>query len=168
MPTIRIDDDVFNGLKPLAEPFTDTPNSVIRKLLEGRGALPTIQTVQESAVGVLAKSARADRETRMSRSTGLISQPTYEKYLLDVLATRFNGKGDRQEVTKAVIALLQTREPSITADPERVKTGETKAANTIAWGRNALRERGLIKLSSPLGTWELAEKGVTEGLGILL
>lgn len=39
MPTIRLDDDVFNGLKSLAEPFTDTPNSVIRRLLEERGTL---------------------------------------------------------------------------------------------------------------------------------
>ena len=31
--TIRIDDDVYEGLKSLADPFEDTPNIVIRKLL---------------------------------------------------------------------------------------------------------------------------------------
>ncbi|MFH8518688.1 hypothetical protein ACH4CE_27090 [Streptomyces gelaticus] len=31
--TIRVDDDVFARLQSLAEPFTDTPNSVIRRLL---------------------------------------------------------------------------------------------------------------------------------------
>ena len=32
--TIRIDDDVFAALQALAEPFVDTPNSALRKLLE--------------------------------------------------------------------------------------------------------------------------------------
>ena len=31
MPTIRIEHDVFDGLKKLAEPFVDTPNAVIRR-----------------------------------------------------------------------------------------------------------------------------------------
>lgn len=33
MVTIEIDDDLFNYLKMLAEPFTDTPNSVLRRLI---------------------------------------------------------------------------------------------------------------------------------------
>jgi hypothetical protein len=59
-----------------------------------------------------------------------------------------------------------SREPLSPADLERVKTGETKAENTIAWGRNALKERGLISLSSSRGTWELTTKGLKEGLEI--
>lgn len=168
MPTIRLDDDVFSGLKSLAEPFTDTPNSVIRRLLEERGALPTTPSVADSAPAKPYIPARADRAAKPSRDTGLTPQPTYEKYLLHVLATRFNGKGDKQEVTKAVLALLQSREPLRPADLERVKTGETKAENTIAWGRNALKERGLISLSSPRGTWELTEKGMNAGRAIKL
>ncbi|WP_137233866.1 DUF4357 domain-containing protein [Streptomyces sp. BPSDS2] len=31
--TIRVDDDVFAALQKRAEPFTDTPNSVLRRLL---------------------------------------------------------------------------------------------------------------------------------------
>jgi len=163
MPTIRLDDDVFNGLKTLAEPFTDTPNSVIRRLLEERGAMPTTKVVSESASAMPNQPATTERATRASRASGLTPQATYEKYLLHVLATRFNGKGDKHEVTKAVLALLQTREPLSPADLERVKTGETKAENTIAWGRNALKGRGLISLSSPRGTWELTDKGIKEG-----
>jgi hypothetical protein len=168
MPTIRLDDDVFNGLKSLAEPFTDTPNSVIRRLLEERGALPSIRTASESPGDTSKKSTDDERAPRQSRISGLTPQATYEKFLLHVLANRFNGKGDKHEVTKAVIALLQSREPLSPADLERVKTGETKAENTIAWGRNALKERGLISLSSPRGTWELTEKGMKEGLALKL
>ena len=39
MPTIRIENEVFEGLKKLAEPFVDTPNAVIRRLLIEKGLL---------------------------------------------------------------------------------------------------------------------------------
>jgi predicted transcriptional regulator len=168
MPTIRLDDDVFNGLKSLAEPFTDTPNSVIRRLLEERGALPAANAVSEAPIAMPKKLPLEGRVAPHSRPSGLTPQATYEKYLHYVLATQFKGRGDKQEVTKAVLALLQSREPLSHADLERVSTGETKAENTIAWGRNALKERGLIRLSSPRGTWELTEKGMKEGLGLKL
>lgn len=35
MPTIRVDDDIWAFLKQHAEPFDDTPNDVLRKLLLG-------------------------------------------------------------------------------------------------------------------------------------
>jgi len=40
MPTIRLDNEVYEALKQLAEPFVDNPNSVIRRLLEEKGVLP--------------------------------------------------------------------------------------------------------------------------------
>src|SRR4051812_6227175 len=33
MPQIRIDDDVYRALQGRAEPFTDTPNDVLRRVL---------------------------------------------------------------------------------------------------------------------------------------
>ena len=39
-----------------------------------------------------------------------------------------------------------------------VATGETRAENAIAWGRNALKERGLLSRASPRGVWELASR----------
>jgi hypothetical protein len=164
MPTIRLDDDVFDGLKSLAEPFTDTPNSVVRRLLVERGVLPERKVTSESSAAATKRSTADQRALRHSRIEGLTQQATYEKYLLYVLATRFKGKGDKHGVTKAVLELLQSREQLGPADFERVTTGETKAENTIAWGRNALKERGLISLSSPRGIWELTAKGLKEGL----
>ena len=45
-PTIRIDDDVFDELKGHAEPFVDTPNSVLRRLL---GLAPKADSAEEPA-----------------------------------------------------------------------------------------------------------------------
>jgi hypothetical protein len=46
-----------------------------------------------------------------------------------------------------------------TADLELVSTGETKAENTISWGRNALKDRGHLSGNSPRGIWELTQDG---------
>ena len=40
MPTIRIEDDVFEGLQSLIKAFSDTPNTVIRRLLIEKGIIP--------------------------------------------------------------------------------------------------------------------------------
>lgn len=40
MVTIEVDDDVYNKLKTLAEPFVDTPNMVLKRLLFSEPLLP--------------------------------------------------------------------------------------------------------------------------------
>jgi hypothetical protein len=168
MPTIRLDDDVFAGLKSLAEPFVDTPNSVIRRLLQERGALPD-GADRSATEHVGLKVASAERaKPRRPRAAGLVPQSTYEQYLLHVLATQFKGRADKQEVTRAVINVMDARRMLTEADRVHVATGETRAENTIAWGRNALKERGLISQASPRGTWELTEQGLKEGLEVRL
>jgi negative regulator of replication initiation len=46
MPTIRIDDDVWNYLKSKAAPFEDTPNDVLRRELKIVGAQPRTATTE--------------------------------------------------------------------------------------------------------------------------
>ena len=38
--------------------------------------------------------------------------------------------------------------------------GQTKAESAMAWGRNALKDAGLIKADSPRGLWELTKEGL--------
>jgi hypothetical protein len=152
MPTVRVEDEVFEGLKKLAEPFVDTPGSVIRRLLEEKGVLtktmPTSATVQQQLSG-----DTSDPES------GLTPQSTYEKYLLTTLDRDFNGRAHKREVTLAVIEKMRANGLINSADLELVATGETKAENTIAWGRNALKERGYISKLSIRGIWELTPEG---------
>jgi hypothetical protein len=142
MPTIRLEDDVFEALKKLAEPFVDTPSTVVRRLLEEKG--------------VLARNAAKKLERR---GESLTPQATYEAFLLHVLARQFGGKGHKRDVTHAIIQQMQSRGLLRAADLELVSTGETKAENTITWGRNALKERGLIARQSARGIWELTAEG---------
>ena len=144
MPTIRIEDDVLAGLKSLAEPFVDTPSSVIRRLLEEKGALKRGQA--------------AAREPARSRGD-LTPQTAYEEFLLFVLEEKFDGRADKRTVTQEVLARMSKRGFVTSADLEFVSTGETKAENMIAWARNALKDRGLISRQSPRGVWELTPAG---------
>ena len=152
MPTIRIDDDVFEGLKKLAVPFVDSPNAVVRRLLTEKG--------------ILEKSTAKTRPAPAPRSTServltplLTPQPVYEQFLLVTLAEDFAGRADKRSVTKGVIERMLKQGFIGPADLELVATGETKAENTITWGRNALKNRGLIARGSKRGIWELTEEG---------
>lgn len=151
MPTIRIEDDVFEALKTLAEPFVDTPSAVIRRLLAEKGILePRAPRPKASA-----RPAPAER----ALTNELTPQPVYEAFLLATLLRDFEGRGDKRSVTQAVLQKMVKQGYVGAADLELVATGETRAENTITWGRNALKNRGLIARGSPRGIWELTEEG---------
>ena len=147
MPTIRLDDEIYEALKKLAEPFVDTPNSVIRRLLEEHGHVAKKKPAPVAAV------AKADPELEPT------PQAVYEELLLKVLDEQFKGRGDKRSVTHAIVEKMQKQELLRAADLELVATGETRAENAIAWGRNALKGRGLLNRNSRRGIWELTPEG---------
>jgi len=147
MPTIRLDEEIYAALKKLAEPFVDTPNSVIRRLLEEHGHVAK------------KKPAPAPTVTKPDPEFEPTPQSVYEEFLLKVLDEQFKGRGDKRSVTHAIIEKMQKQKLLRSADLELVATGETRAENMIAWGRNALKDRGLIGGSSPRGIWELTPEG---------
>jgi hypothetical protein len=169
MPTIRVDDDVMQGLKALAEPFVDTPNSVIRRLLQERNAsakpatAPSVEPADQRGTG----ADKQSNEKPASRGS-LTPQTTYEAFLLHLLGTKFGGGAHKHEVTKAVVELMKSRGFINAAELERVSTGETRAENTVAWARNALKERGLIKRLSIRGIWELTPEGAQRAQSVVL
>lgn len=167
MPTIRIDNDVLDGLKSMAEPFSDTPNSVIRRLLEERGNLAK-PAARPRSNKVIKQEAVGNSETSNQRKQALTAQPIYETFLLYVLWKLFDGKAKKNEVTDAVIASMKSKGFISDADLETVSTGETKAKNTIAWGRNALKDVGLISSRSAKGVWELTSDGVEKAKQVVL
>jgi len=152
MPTIRVDQDVFEGLQQLAKPFVDSPSMVIRRLLEDRGLLKI-------------KSAIQEKETPPN---ALTHQSIYEKYLLVVLAREFDGQGHKRDVTHAIVKRMMKEGFIGAADQELVSTGETKAENTITWARNALKQRGQINRASRRGVWELTAAGKDAAGKVLL
>ena len=163
MPTIRIEDDVFQALKSMAEPFVDTPNMVIRRLID--------QVQKLGQTGGNAKTAKTEDLKRVqpqlrgenTRAGVLTPQSVYEDFLLFVLAKKFGGKAQKTEATSAVIDEMTSLGLIGPDELKTVSTGETKAANTIAWGRNRLKEQGLISNLSERGFWELTPAGLAKG-----
>ncbi len=143
MPTIRVDQDVFEGLQQLAKPFVDSPSMIIRRLLEDRGLLKKTTT----------------QKNEPPPPNALTSQSIYEKYLLAVLAKEFEGQGHKRDVTHAIVKRMMKDGFIGAADQELVSTGETKAENTITWARNALKQRGYINRAARRGMWELTAEG---------
>jgi hypothetical protein len=156
MPTIRVEQDVFEGLQKLAKPFVDSPSMVIRRLLEDRGVLTKD-----------AKSASQIKSPAIAANT-LTPQPVYEKYLLYILAREFNGQGHKRDVTHAIVKRMMKDGHIGAADQELVSTGETKAENTITWARNALKQRGYINRAASRGTWELTPEGKSAASKVVL
>jgi hypothetical protein len=154
MPTIRVDQDVFEGLQKLAQPFVDSPSTVIRRMLEERGVL------DKGAQGIpTARAQIFSKDKPLVSADGLTPQSVYEKYLLFTLLKEFNSKGHKRDVTHAIVKRMMKDGHIGPADQELVSTGETKAENTIAWARNALKDRGHISRLSPRGIWELTAEG---------
>ena len=143
MPTIRIDQDVFEALQKLAQPFVDSPSMVVRRLLEGQGVLKKMPSITAPPPS----------------PSALTPQSVYESYLLLVLQKEFDGRGHKRDVTHAIIKRMMKDGHITAADQELVSTGETKAENTITWARNALKSRGHISRASQRGTWELTPEG---------
>jgi predicted transcriptional regulator len=154
MPTVRLEDDVLQGLKSLAEPFVDTPSSVIRRLLEEKGIL----TAKTAVIPAKTQSAGTGSHVAPAANS-LTPQALFEQYLLAILDQEFKSRGHKRNVTQAVIEKMRANGLIGPLDLELVATGETKAENTIAWARNALKERGYISRLSPRGIWELTPDG---------
>ena len=164
MPTIRLENDVFQGLQQLAKPFVDSPNAVIRRLLEERGVLKR----QETNGSTETRSRVFPRKPVGVTANGLTPQSVYEDYLLVVLAKELSGRGHKRDATHAVLKRMMKDGHVGAADQELVSTGETKAENTIAWARNALKDRGFISRISPHGIWELTAEGIEAASKVVL
>ena len=144
-PTIRVSEQVFKGLQKLAEPFVDTPGDVIEKILIKEGVLnvnPVTLTQQRAKKGEITPQYR------------------YEEFLLKILFKYFNGKAHKNEVTEEIIKVMDKEGVLKEVDGERLSSGEIRAENGIAWGRNALKDKGFIRRDSQRGVWELTEAGI--------
>jgi Mrr N-terminal domain len=160
MHTIEVDDEVMNALKNKAEPFVDTPNSVLRRLLLVDGAGATVRSSGR-------KRSRVARRTTHSATSGskkaervptgaILPEREYVKPLLQVLHER-GGRAPAREVIEEVGHRLDDRLTPL--DKQPVSSGGVRWQNRVQFARLRLIDRGLLKRQSPRGLWELTEQG---------
>jgi Mrr N-terminal domain len=174
-PTIRIDDEVFAKLQEKAEPLVDSPNSVLRRLLDlaqpnGSAPVSGEDAVGESpgtpapastgGVGGM-KKVKLPKQRRAARGT-LLPQGEYELPLLQVLFEA-GGRAPSREAIDAIEPKLAGKFTEV--DRGELPSGELRWRNRTAFARLALVESGDIKKDSPRGIWELTENGAERAKG---
>jgi Mrr N-terminal domain len=168
-PTIRIDNDVLDKLKEHAEPFVDTPNSVLRRIL---GLAPGVESREIEDGAPAAQPARRSRiatrpgssRPRRRRSSALRAKPgttlsdaEYAVPILEILRDN-GGRAPTREVIDALGERLDTRLSE--ADRELLSSGEIRWRNRAQFARLNLIEQGDMVRGSPRGVWEISQQGL--------
>jgi hypothetical protein len=167
-PSIRIDREVYRFLQDHAEPFSDTPNSVLRRLLgldvkeASRESATTSRTRSTAPTAKSERSARARRRSRSRPRVGpLLPEEEYVAPILSVLLER-GGSAPARAVIEAVGEKLKDKLTA--ADNERIASGEVRWKNRVQFIRLRLVEEGLLAKDSPRGIWSLSDAGCARAL----
>lgn len=162
-PTIEIDDGLLEFLKDRAEPFVDTPSSVLRRLL---GLDPTgngsVGGEHGAALTPIKKPRRSGRSRKpklpssRAKRGSLLPESEFEIPILRYLA-KHGGRAPSQEVTEGVGEELSDRLTPV--DREKTGSGIVRWENRVAFTRLRLVERGDLDGDAPRGTWQITDQG---------
>jgi hypothetical protein len=158
--TIEVDDEVFAELKRDAEPFIDTPNTVLRRHFD----LPPLPADAVAAPAAPSGGGKADRRRRGERggrkrapAGALMPENEYEIPILRAL-DKEGGRAATQEVVAAVGAMVKGKLTEL--DQETMGDGKRpRWQMRVQFARLRMVERGWIASGSPRGIWEITDAG---------
>jgi hypothetical protein len=159
-PTIRIDDDVYAALQAIAVPFQDTPNSVLRRVLD----LPASSESGEAQVPSTSKRStprgRRPRSTARERTRApkgsILPESEYEIPLLQSLI-ELGGSATASEVVNTLAPKLEDRLTDLDTVP--LPSGRVRWHNRAQFTRLNLVRGGDLLGNSPRGVWAISEQG---------
>ncbi len=166
-PMIDLDPDIFDYLKTRAEPFVDTPSTVLRRELglpdpsDDSGAAPaTASPAVRRAMsdGTRHRSQKKRPRTRAAAGTLLPE----DKYILPLLRALDDagGQGTFREIADAVGRSMH--DELMPADFENLDSGGVRWQSRLQFVRLRLVERGLLERDTPRGIWAISEAGRKE------
>jgi hypothetical protein len=147
-PTIKIDQDVWAALQKEAQPFVDTPNDVLRKLLKLDGA--SLEGSRGSSPS--AKMARIRKGEKTNK------KDFYVPILRAI--TDMNGRGPVSKVLDSVGVAMRDRFNDVDLQP--LASGQIRWRNTAQWARNEMvkyMNPPLLDPHSPNGWWVTTDAG---------
>ena len=156
VPVIRISDSTWERLKGRAIPLEDTPDDVIRKLLDlDDRHQETLQSPTPSTTKV--PSIGGPTTKRLPKGIRL---PIGE-YLNPVLEALYElgGRARVNEVLNVVEGKLRPILPAIDYEP-LPSGGDIRWRNRAQWARKRLITDGLLKADAERGFWELSARGI--------
>lgn len=160
---IDVDEEVYGALGANAEPFVDTPNSVLRRMLGLDGA-PTVAAAETrprpSTPRVAAKAGTKGRKVKSPRPRAaagtLLPEQEYERPLLQALVDA-GGSAPSKQLIERVGELIGDK---LTAqDRESLSSGGVRWQSRIQFVRLRLIERGLMQKDTPRGIWAITDSG---------
>jgi hypothetical protein len=151
--TIEVDEQVFAEIKSHAEPFVDSPNSVLRRLLGIDDSTPAGASPAGGAPERLQSGAKLGRRASPG---SILPEREYELPILEELIAR-GGSAHATEITNAVGERMADRLTAL--DREKLDSGDIRWRNRVQFTRLTLKRRELIASDTPRGVWEVTEKG---------
>jgi len=145
-------------LQEAATPFIDTPDDVIKRVLQlnRSKALAGEATTTHSAPG---RNWVASPKQEYQRS-GRGKKTHQSEYRLPILHAldELGGRGALNDVLAKVYAQMEDRLNEY--DLARLDSDrDIRWRNTAMWERKRMVEEGLLRADSPVGIWELTEAG---------
>ena len=175
MPEILLTDETWARLKSRAEPLEDTPEDVIRRLLDSAdkrglrdsGAVYSVgvdRVPHERSTGtseVLVHTAQIQNRRPARLGHGIkVPQSEFRDPILLVLE-RMGGSGHAKEVLATVENRMRSRLSPV--DYELIPSGhQARWEKSANWERMNMVNDGLLRNDSPRGVWELSERGSAE------
>lgn len=164
-PHIELDQEIFEFLQTKAEPFVDTPNTVLRRLLGLDSATnantglvvpakPSIDVPKPRGTKATKKGMKPKR-TRAAAGT-LLPEERYERPLLKALADA-GGQAPYRDVVDAVGREL--KDDLLPADFEHLNSGGIRWQSRLQFVRLRLIERGYLDRNAPRGVWAITDAG---------
>jgi hypothetical protein len=147
--TIRVDTAVLNELERRIESFSDTPNSVLRRLLGLSTAPPS------GPAGHVTDGGGFRRGRRRGSVIGRTQDREFRQAILQTLV-EMGGSGKTGEILDRVGEKLASR--LTPTDYQSLMTGEVRWRNTAKFERKHLLHEGLLEPSTH-GIWTISKEG---------
>lgn len=168
---IDLDNDILEFLKSKAEPFVDTPSTVLRRLLRidsvvAKPAVTLTATPDAKSASTRTKPARKsskvttlEKPKRSRAASGtLLPEERYERPLLKALVDA-GGQAPYRDVVEAVGRELKSE--LLPADFESLTSGSIRWKSRLQFVRIRLIERGYLDKNAPRGVWGVTDEGRT-------
>src|ERR671919_1073800 len=158
MPVVRISEETWGRLKQWAEPLEDSPDDVVKRILDMADAhkVCQIQEVPSKSKPIKETSTVGRRISRGKK----VPDTDYFPVILEAIYD-LGGSGKMEDVLRLVESKMQRLFSDV--DYQTLNSGsDVRWRNTAQWARFKLVERGLLRNDSPRGIWELTNQGTRE------
>ena len=155
--TIELSDATYERLLRHIESFEETPDDVVRRILDERDKTSGhyVDAVSRNAVTDDVTPGHANRTERAAPGS-ILPEREYWRPILEFILEQ-GGAAPANDVIEEVGRRLRDRLTDM--DYEQLDMGETRWRNRARFARLRMREQGLLSASSHRGIWEITARG---------